>query len=180
MVSKTKQKKKKKSSPKLRLSFRPKSEIQTFFRPKIRWSLKRKKKKKKRSSPKLRLIYRPKSEIQTFFRPKIRWSPTRKKKKVFTEIETDLSAKFGNSNVWGGLFFYGGGLFSIFHKNRPQKHQKLAILHTSQANGGARAPPLPLWLRYWSSAKSQVTLKLIGTTNARIACSFVFTRPFSN
>ena len=27
-----------------------------------------------------------------------------------------------------------GGLFSIFHKNRPQKHQKRAILHTSQAN----------------------------------------------
>ena len=54
---------------------------------------------KRRSSPKLRLIFRPNSEIQTF--------------------------------EWG--------LFSIFHKNRPQKHQKRAILHTSQANGGA--PP---------------------------------------
>ena len=40
---------KKGSSPKLRLIFRPKSEIQTF-----------------RSSPKLKLIFRPKSEIQTF------------------------------------------------------------------------------------------------------------------
>ena len=38
--------------------FRPKSEIQTFFPPKIRWSPK---KKKKRCSPKLRLIFRPKS-----------------------------------------------------------------------------------------------------------------------
>ena len=35
------------SSPKLRLIFRPKSEIQTFFSPKIRWSPKKKKKKKK-------------------------------------------------------------------------------------------------------------------------------------
>ena len=90
------------SSPKLRVIFRPKSEIQTFFLPKIRWSPK-KKKKKKRSSPKLRLIFRPKSEIQTFFLPKIRWSPKKKKKKkkkVFTKIETDFSAEIGNSNVF--------------------------------------------------------------------------------
>ena len=53
---------KKKSSPKLRLIFRPKSEIQRFFPPKIRWSPKI----KKRSSPKLRLIFRPNPEIQTF------------------------------------------------------------------------------------------------------------------
>ena len=41
-----------------------------------------------------------------------------------------------------------GGCFQFFTKNRPQKHQKRAILHTSQANGGARggppAPPPPL------------------------------------
>ena len=43
--------------------FRPKSEILTFFPPKIRWSPK---KQKKRSSPNLRLILRPISEIQTF------------------------------------------------------------------------------------------------------------------
>ena len=43
-----------------------------------------------------------------------------------------------------------GGYFQFFTKNRPQKHQKRAILHTSQANGGARAPPPPRppWLRY--------------------------------
>ena len=45
------------SSPKLRVIFRPKSEIRTFFLPKIRWSPK---KKKKRSSPKLRVTFRPK------------------------------------------------------------------------------------------------------------------------
>ena len=43
VVSKRK-KKKKRSSLKLRLIFRPKSEIQTFFSPKIRWSPKKKKK----------------------------------------------------------------------------------------------------------------------------------------
>ena len=115
------------SSPILRVIFRPKSEIQTFFSPKFRWSpkkkkktkietdfsaeignsnvffaqiqvvSKKKKKKKKRSSPKLRLIFRPKSEIQTFFSPKFRWSPKKKKK---TKIETDFSAEIGNSNVF--------------------------------------------------------------------------------
>ena len=120
------------SSPKLRLIFRPESEIQTFFLPKIRWSPK--KKKKKRSSPKLRPIFRPKSEIQTFFSPKIRWSPKKKKKKglhqnwdrffgrnrkfkrffrpksgglqrkkkVLTKIETDFSAEFITFRSVGG------------------------------------------------------------------------------
>ena len=62
------------SSPKLRVIFWPKSDIQTFFSPKFRWSP-----KKKRSSPKLRVIFRPKSDIQTFFSPKFRWSPKKKR-----------------------------------------------------------------------------------------------------
>ena len=37
----------------------------------------------------------------------------------------------------------GGGYLQFFTENRPQNHQKGAILHTSQANGGARAPPPP-------------------------------------
>ena len=55
------QKKKKRSSPKLSVVFRPKSEIQRFFPPNIRWSP-----KKKRSSPISRLIFRPISQIQSF------------------------------------------------------------------------------------------------------------------
>ena len=99
-------------SPKLRVIFRPKSEIQTFFSPKIRWSPKT---KKKRSSPKLRVIFRPKSEIQTFFTPKIRWSP--KKKKNFTEIESDFSAAIGNSDV----FFAQNQVVSIKKKKKKKK-----------------------------------------------------------
>ena len=38
----------------------------------------------------------------------------------------------------------GGGYFQFFTKNLPQKHQKRAILHTSQANGGLEPPPPPL------------------------------------
>ena len=104
-----------------------------------------------------------------FFRPKSGGLRKQKnKKKVFTEIETDFSAEIGNSNVFSariqvvskkkkekGLhrnwdWFFGqirkfkrlrGGCFQFFTKNRPQKHPKRAILHTSQANGGARAPP---------------------------------------
>ena len=96
-------KKKKRSSPKLRLIFRPK--FKRFFRPKSGGL-----KTKKRSSPKSRLIFRPKSEFQTFE---------------------------------GRLCSYGGGYFQFFTKNRPQKHQKHAILHTSQANGGGSSPPPP-------------------------------------
>ena len=62
------QKKKKRSSPKFRVIFRPKSEIQSFFPPKIRSSSKRKKKKKvftqgpSRFSPELTQISSQKPE----------------------------------------------------------------------------------------------------------------------
>ena len=42
-----------------------------------------------------------------------------------------------------GGSFRMGGYFPFFTENRPQKHKKHAILHTSQAKGGARAPPAP-------------------------------------
>ena len=95
-------KKKKRSSPKLRVIFRPKSEIQTFFSPKFRWSPKKKIKvftkietdfspdslrlgrwggmhpEMEPNYSKQRLIFRPKSEIQTFFSPKFRWSQKKK------------------------------------------------------------------------------------------------------
>ena len=49
------------SSPKLRVIFRPKSEIQTFFSPKFRWSPKKKKKKKKKVFTKIETDFSPDS-----------------------------------------------------------------------------------------------------------------------
>ena len=83
--------------------------------------------KKKRSSPILRLIF---GQSQKF----IRFLPP---------ILGDLQKKLENRTFERGLFSDGGGYFQFFTKNLPQKHQKRAILHTSQANGGAVAPPPP-------------------------------------
>ena len=109
---------------KLRRILSESSKIQTFFQTKNRWSP-----KKKRSLPKLRLIFRPKSEIQTFFQ----------------------AASRHVLHNFGTQFPLGGGCFKFFTQNRPLKHQKRAILHTSQANGGGSSPPAPPppWLRYW-------------------------------
>ena len=70
------------SSPKLRVIFRPKSEIQPFFSPKFRWSSKKKKKKKK--------VF---TKIESDFSAEIGNSNVffAQKKKVFTRIETDFS-----------------------------------------------------------------------------------------
>ena len=83
------------SSPKLRVIFRPKSEIQTFFSPKIRWSPK-KKKKKKRSSPKLRLIFRPDSLRLG------RWGGCIRNGAELFKIEADFSAKIVTFRLVGG------------------------------------------------------------------------------
>ena len=72
---------------------------------------------KKRSSPKLRRVFRPKSEIQTLFQAESR--------KLLHNVATQISL---------------GGCFHFFTKNRPQKHQKRAILHALHTP--------PLWLRY--------------------------------
>ena len=85
----------------------------------------------------------------------------KKKKKVFTEIETDFSVEIGNSNVFsaqnqvvskekkkkkseiqtfeGGLFSYGGGLFSTFHKKLVSKAPKTCdfAYFTSQWGGSS-------------------------------------------
>ena len=77
---------------------------------------------------------------------------SKQKKKVFAKIESNSSAKIGNSDTFSHRITtstsqlrhpisFGGGCFQFFTKNRPKKQQKRAILHTSQVNGGARAPP---------------------------------------
>ena len=100
------------------------AEIETDFSAKVRnsnvFSAQKQvssKEKKKRSSPKLRLIFRS-PKFKRFFIP-------------HHDIYFTTSAP---NFLWGGSF-------QFFTKNRPQKHQKRASLDTSQANGGARAPP---------------------------------------
>ena len=153
----------------MRLIFRPKSEIQTFFLPKIRWSPKTIETdftaeifkrffcpksgglQKKRSSPKLRLIFWPNSEIQTFE---------------------------------GGCFPMGG-LFSIFHKKSASKAPKMCDFAFFTSQWGARAPPAPPWLRYWYQGLMWFYLCILFLTSTRLqnlidyllTVRYGFTRP---
>ena len=100
-------------------------------------------------------------KFKRFFRPKS--SDLQKKKKKKKKRLRQISEWFFGRNPKFKRFFFKaiflpkfrkfkrfrGGYFQFFTENRPQKHKKHAILHTSQANGGARAPPPPPWLRYW-------------------------------
>ena len=120
--------KKERSSPKLRLIFRPK--FKRFFRPKS-GGLQEKKK-----------VF---TEIETAFSAAIRISNVfsaqnqvvskKKKKKVFTEIETDFLAEIGYPNVSGGAVFN----FSQKICLKTTKNVRFCVLHKSM--GGAQAPP---------------------------------------
>ena len=88
------------ASPKLRVIFRSKSKIQTFFSPKIRWSPKKKKKKRKGLHQNWDWFFSQNRKFKRFFRPKS--GGLQKKKKVFTKIETDFSAGFVTFRLVGG------------------------------------------------------------------------------
>ena len=115
--------KKKRSSPKLSLIFRPKSEIQTFFQPNNRWSTKKQKKTKRKK------VF---TEFESDFSAEIGNS------NAFSHRITTSTSRLRHP------ISFGGGCFQFFTKNRPKKQQKRAILHTSQAKGRARAPRPPL------------------------------------
>ena len=89
------------SSLKLRLTFRPKSEIfrkfKRFFRPKSSGL-----QKKKKVFTEIETDF---SEIQTFFPPKIRWSPKKKKKKKTSSPRLRLIFRPKSLGLawWGGM-----------------------------------------------------------------------------
>ena len=97
------------------------------------------------------------------FQPKFKrfFSKKKKKKKVFTESDTDFSAKIGKSNAFSGrittctsqprhpISFGGGGAVFIFSPKiglKSTKNVRFCILHwpTGGGGGGARAHPAPL------------------------------------
>ena len=80
------------SSPKLRVIFRPQSEIQTIFSPKIKWSPK--KKKKKKGFTKIERDFSAEIGNSNDFFAQNQVVSKKKKKKVFTRIESDFSAGF--------------------------------------------------------------------------------------
>ena len=102
------------SSPKLRVIFRPKSEIQTFFSPKFRWSPK-KKKKKKRKKVFTKIESDFSAEIGTsnvfFAQNQVVSKQKKQKTKVFTKIETDFSPDSLRLGRWGDASRNGAELF---------------------------------------------------------------------
>ena len=86
-------------------------------------------------------------KFKGFFRPKL--GDLKKKKRSSPKFRVIILPISQIQTFEGGSFRMGGGYFPFFTENRPQKHKKHAILHTSQANGGLEPPPPPPpWLRY--------------------------------
>ena len=118
-----------------------------FFRQKL-GDLQKKKKKKKKVFAKIQSDFS--AEIQNSNVFSAQNQVISKKKKGLRQNSRRFSSKISQLQTFqGGLFSHGGGYFQFFTENRPQKHKKHAILHTSQANGGGSSPPCPPpWLRY--------------------------------
>ena len=108
-------------------------------------SKKKKKKKKKKVFAKIQSDFSAEIQVSNIFSAQNQVISKRKKKKkgLRQNSRRFFFQNFASSNVSGGALFAWGGYFQFFTENRPQKHKKHAILHTSQANGGARAPPAP-------------------------------------
>ena len=110
-----------------------------FFRQTLS-DLQKKKKKKKKVFARIQSDFTAEIQNSNVFsaQNQVISKKKKKKKKVFAKIQGDFSSKISQlQTLKGGLFSHGGGYFQFFTENRPQKHKKHAILHTSQAN----APP---------------------------------------
>ena len=125
------------SSPKLRAIFRPKSEIQTIFSPKTRWSPKKKKKKKVFTKIESEFSAEIGNSNNIFAQNQVVSKKKKKKKKVFTKIESDFSAGFVTFRLVGGDASRNGAeLFEI-------EAVFSAKIVTFRLVGGDASPPSP-------------------------------------
>ena len=97
-------------------------------------------------------------EFQRFFPPKIRWSPKKRSSPKFRAIFLPISQV---QTYEGGLFSYGGGLFSIFHRKSASKAQKTCDFAFFTSQWGGSSPPRPPWLRYWLYCNSLFWMKTL-------------------
>ena len=82
-------------------------------------------------------------KFKGFFRPKLGDLQKKKKKRSSPKFRAIFSPNFASSNVWGGLFSYGGG--AIFHFSqkiglKSTKIMRFCILHKPM---GGLEPPRP-------------------------------------
>ena len=127
----------------LRRNVSERSEIQTFFPPKFRWSPKKKKKKKKGLRQNSEWFFGRNPKFKRFFRRNL--GDLQKKKSLRQHSRRFFFQNFAGSNVSGGALFAWGGLFSIFHRKSASKAQKTRnfAFFTSQW-GGSSTPRPPL------------------------------------
>ena len=82
-------------------------------------------------------------KFKGFFRQKL-GDLQKKKKKVFAKIQGDFSSKISQVQTFeGGLFSYGGGLFSIFYRKSASKAQKTCDFASFTTQWGGLEPPPP-------------------------------------
>ena len=120
--------------------FRPKSEIQKFFLPKIRWSPKKKKKKGLRQNSEWFFGRNPK--FKGFFCPKLGDLQKKKKKKGLHQNWGCYFVQFRKfRRLRGGCFPMGGAIFHFSHQIglKSTKTMRFCILH--KLMGGSSPPP---------------------------------------
>ena len=148
-LQKKEKKKKKRSSPKFRVFFRPKSKIQTFF-PKL-GDLQKKKKKKKKVFAKIQSDFSAEIQNSNVFSAQNQVISKKKKKKkkkkrsspIFRAIFLPISQVQTYERMRGGSFRMGGAIFHFSQKIglKSTKNMRFCILHKPM--GGGSSPPRP-------------------------------------
>ena len=125
----------------LRLIFWPKSQIQRFFSPKIRWSPKQKKIKQKGLHRFWDWFFGRNLKFKGVFFAQNQVVSKKKKKKVFTDWDWLFGTTRDSKRLRGAVFN-----FSPKIDLKTTKMVRFCILHKPM---GGLEPPAPPWLRYW-------------------------------